>query len=325
MKRQSIHEPVNDTPAEPNTASITENASHTVLADDASAPAGDADAAHQWKAEYDAQVEGFKARSAEQREKAERERERWEKVRSEQGGPPLGPIPGPLAPKVTSTSEEGHLTGLGTWESVQGATGSGEPAPARRDAASPADGRDYIPGEGLGPPATHGSRETGATASEHSGSGENSGSDIPSSLTSSFPSSAFDIDTPPLPSPGGTFRRPERGRHHLADTRGHPSKAPIPAPAPFAGAAHAEATRAGEGEEKASMGVTPMIFDSSLAPRTRALALLASLGINLLLPFINGIMLGVGEIFAKEIIGSWWNAPGGIAAQLGLRKETRRR
>jgi hypothetical protein len=68
-----------------------------------------------------------------------------------------------------------------------------------------------------------------------------------------------------------------------------------------------------------------MVFDSSLSTRTRVFALLASLGINLLLPFINGVMLGVGEIFAKEVIGVWWNRPGSIAANLGFSRRSNRK
>jgi hypothetical protein len=302
VKRQSVHEPHEAVAPAPDAAApATENASHSVLADDDTMPAGDGEQAAEWKAEYDAQVEAFKARSAEQREKAERERERWEKIRAEEGpSKPVSDAPGTLQPEGAGSA--GHLVGHGTWESVQGVAATGDPDKLREVSPSPVDGRGLVTGEGQGPPPTHGARAHAASGSD--ASGEHSGSDIPSSLADSFPSS-FDIETPPSPAPR---------RHHLADERGHASRAPVPVPEPYASALHAAAAT----DRAGPAAVTPMIFDASLAPRTRVYALLASFGINLLLPFINGVMLGVGEIFAKEIIGVWWSRPGGVAARLGL-------
>ncbi|KAF8625545.1 hypothetical protein AX15_005312 [Amanita polypyramis BW_CC] len=75
-----------------------------------------------------------------------------------------------------------------------------------------------------------------------------------------------------------------------------------------------------------SRTATLAIFDSSLSTRTRVKALLASLAINLLLPFVNGVMLGFGEVFAKEVIVGWfgWKKPGSIAASAGLRTSSQR-
>ena len=63
--------------------------------------------------------------------------------------------------------------------------------------------------------------------------------------------------------------------------------------------------------------VTLSIFDSSLSRRARILALVSSLSINLLLPFINGVMLGFGEIFARHIIK--WDGWSNVASFVGLR------
>ncbi|TDL25500.1 hypothetical protein BD410DRAFT_819653 [Rickenella mellea] len=64
---------------------------------------------------------------------------------------------------------------------------------------------------------------------------------------------------------------------------------------------------------------TLAVFDTSLTTRSRALALLSSLTINLLLPFVNGVMLGFGEIFAKTLAGRWgWKIPGGAATAVGV-------
>ncbi|KAG6374507.1 hypothetical protein JVT61DRAFT_4551 [Boletus reticuloceps] len=67
----------------------------------------------------------------------------------------------------------------------------------------------------------------------------------------------------------------------------------------------------------------PSIMDNRVAPRTRLSLVLSSLSINLLLPFINGVMLGFGEIFAKDVIIGWfgWKTRhGSTAAGLGLRR-----
>lgn len=42
------------------------------------------------------------------------------------------------------------------------------------------------------------------------------------------------------------------------------------------------------------------------------LALLASIAVNVGLPFVNGVMLGFGEIFAKEIVG-WFGFGAGAS------------
>ncbi|KAG9314854.1 hypothetical protein JVU11DRAFT_3951 [Chiua virens] len=67
----------------------------------------------------------------------------------------------------------------------------------------------------------------------------------------------------------------------------------------------------------------PSVMDNRIAPRTRLSLVLSSLAINLLLPFINGIMLGFGELFAKNVVVGWfgWKSrPGNTAAGLGLRR-----
>lgn len=73
---------------------------------------------------------------------------------------------------------------------------------------------------------------------------------------------------------------------------------------------------------------TLSIFDSRLSTRTRLIALFSSLSINLFLPFVNGVMLGFGEIFARnmavrffgwKVPGTESRAPGGAATAVGVR------
>ncbi|KIK12966.1 hypothetical protein PISMIDRAFT_418845 [Pisolithus microcarpus 441] len=67
----------------------------------------------------------------------------------------------------------------------------------------------------------------------------------------------------------------------------------------------------------------PSILDGTINRRTRLSLILSSLAINLLLPFINGVMLGFGEIFAKDVLVGWlgWRLRSGrTTASVGLRQ-----
>jgi hypothetical protein len=69
-------------------------------------------------------------------------------------------------------------------------------------------------------------------------------------------------------------------------------------------------------QTKAPLSATQAIFDPSLPTRARVSAFFSSLAINMLLPFVNGVMLGFGEIFAKNVILGWfgWKTGGTVAA-----------
>jgi hypothetical protein len=69
--------------------------------------------------------------------------------------------------------------------------------------------------------------------------------------------------------------------------------------------------------------VTLAVFDDSLSARSRCLALLTSLSINLFLPFVNGVMLGFGEIFAKTVIVGWLGWGPTVPANVGLGQGSR--
>jgi hypothetical protein len=202
--------------------------------------AGDA-----WKAEYETNVQSWRAQSAEMREKAENERARWERIRA--------------AEKEESTHRktEGLPEPPSSWETknkssgqVSGATIAASP--------SPVDAKD----------------DNGVSNSQK-------WETVHVSPTSSYPSMSFPGQSgPPSPEP-----RNRRLSNH--------------APPPSA---------------------TLAILDNSLSTRMRLSALLSSLAINLLLPFVNGVMLGFGEIFAKNVVIGWfgWQIPGSVATNVGV-------
>lgn len=197
-----------------------------------------------WKEQYEAQLQSWRAQSAEARLKAEKERERWEAIR-----------------KVEK--EEAAR---------RGAEATVEELPSAPQVVQESLSSSIIT-----------TVEQPASLTDDSQRWE----DVHSSVTSSFPSMSFP-DRTDSPSPQLQATRP----HSVPQT------------------------------------ATMAIFDSSLSTKTRIKALLSSLAINMLLPFVNGVMLGFGEIFAKKLIieqlgwGSWKSSrPGSVAATTGLRQK----
>ena len=68
----------------------------------------------------------------------------------------------------------------------------------------------------------------------------------------------------------------------------------------------------------AAASVTLAVFDDSLPKGTRIWALITSLSVNMLLPFVNGVMLGFGEIFAKTVVVGWLGWGPAVATNVGL-------
>ncbi|KIK63151.1 hypothetical protein GYMLUDRAFT_57888 [Collybiopsis luxurians FD-317 M1] len=211
-----------------------------------------------WKNEYEEQVKVWRQQSAEAREKAERERAKWEALRE------VEKAQGVLS---SSSSDE---------RSLQEAPVI---IPKTSDSPSPADSRDLVTGE---------ASKTKKLQTSHSrqltGEDSQKWEHLPSEVTSSFPSMSF---------PEESHEEPKSSSNML------------PAPS----------------------SATLSVFDSSLSTSTRAKAFASALAINLLLPFVNGVMLGFGEIFAKNVVLGWFgwkvDVPGSTAASLGLRKARR--
>jgi len=70
--------------------------------------------------------------------------------------------------------------------------------------------------------------------------------------------------------------------------------------------------------------VTLSIFRPGLSPRARAQAIASSIAINFVLPFINGVMLGFGEIFAKNFVAPLFGIKPPSVANVGVRTPTTR-
>ena len=155
-------------------------------------------------------------------------------------------------------------------------------------------------------PTTHEpERQTQAAAtSGHRHSPSNSSnskwdSSIPSSLTSSYPSLSLHDQHPhqdPRQPPSGTHHATPTHRDTGARNRAHDHQGTDQPQRPPASAA---------------------IFDSSLSTKTRTIALLGSLTINLFLPFVNGVMMGFGEIFAENILWKWFGWTKGRNSRIG--------
>ncbi|KAF9069218.1 hypothetical protein BDP27DRAFT_1447813 [Rhodocollybia butyracea] len=194
-----------------------------------------------WKIEYEEQVKTWKLQSTEAREKAERERAKWEALREAEKVQGVAPLQESIPPA----------------------------APRMSDSPSPADSRDLVTGESS-KSTLHSRQMTDSQKWEH----------LPSEITESLASMTFPEDT-------------------------HEEKFTAQLPPP-------------------PTSVTLSVFDSSLSTSTRVKAFASALAINLLLPFVNGVMLGFGEIFAKNIVLGWlgWkpDVPGSTAASLGVRK-----
>ncbi|KAJ7494665.1 hypothetical protein B0H11DRAFT_2390804 [Mycena galericulata] len=219
------------------------------------------------QSEYESHVQEWRAQSAEAREKAEKERARWEAIRAvekQEAALRIAAIP------ADGGGGGGEITSDHGWETV------GSSQAPRPSSPSPADSRDLVAGE---PPKHVVAKEV--PKSTDNGDESQKWEDVSSQLTSSFPSMSF----------------PDR------------TNTPSPHPPPPPPAALESATLA--------------IFDTSLSTRTRVTALFSSLAINFLLPFVNGVMLGFGEIFAKNIVLEYFgwrplSRPGSTAASTGL-------
>ncbi|KAH8100734.1 hypothetical protein DFH11DRAFT_1869607 [Phellopilus nigrolimitatus] len=184
-----------------------------------------------------------------------------------------------------------------TWEKLdQENPPHGPPNPlfsSYPDSPSPADVRDSVTGEPSGSKATvHVETSPRTTATlEHSQHWEEV-DDVPS-MESSYPSLSFPEQSDSTsPEPHTKYDSKPKSRSILV----------VPPSA------------------------TLSVFDNRLSTRSRAVALFSALSINLLLPFVNGVMLGFGEIFARTLATRFgWKVPGGAVTAVGIGASNRKR
>jgi len=235
-----------------------------------------------WKAEYEVQVNTWRAQSAEAREKAQKERDRWEAIREAEKRE---------AEQKKAESKSLHSeSGDSGWETVSQGPSSIAASSGRIPSPSPVDARDLVAGEiPRSGPSNAKSSERPTSKHERLDTNEK-WEDFPS-LASSFPSTSF----------------PERssGTSPELSTRRHPTAQEPPPHTPA---------------NKPPISATLAVFDSSLPAKARISALFASLAINMVLPFVNGVMLGFGELFAKNVVLGWfgWKVGGGVATNVGV-------
>ncbi|KIO34367.1 hypothetical protein M407DRAFT_16895 [Tulasnella calospora MUT 4182] len=230
-----------------------------------------------WKEEYDARLAEWRAQSAVARKKAEETRERYAAIRAreEADAAAAGRQPLPVPPQATL----------------------GEPG---REHVSPADGRDLVTGEQQGHQHHPTSISSPAISVSHPSDAEHGGwEDVPS-VVSSFPS--LPSGTSPPSRPQDTPARTEDPFSSGPDTKKEKDHDKAPGKGP---AASQPAPTASQVARPQPPSVTPLILDASLPVKTRAFALISSLAINMFLPFVNGVMLGFGEIFARNVLAPW--------------------
>ena len=242
-----------------------------------------------WQETYVSQVSEWRAQSASARSRAELTRAKWEATRAREAperrarGQPPESWDG-LGEHITASIAAANETVSRSLSTSVASLGSLEHVEAHE-----------VHEEGGERAVQHAKIEIGSPSHkwEH----------LSSSPTSSYPSMSFlEASAPQSPS------------HQPA------LLAPTTAPGPTQTHLH---LKADHNPTNVRPSTLPSVMDSRVAPRTRLSLVLSSLAINLLLPFINGVMLGFGEIFAKDVLVGWFGWKtwyGSTAAGLGLRR-----
>ncbi|KAG9017987.1 hypothetical protein FRB90_012712 [Tulasnella sp. 427] len=246
----------------------------SALADPPTAEAAGSGDDNSWKEEYDARVAEWRAQSAVARKKAEETRERYAAIRAQEEAENAAAGRQPLpAPNQATLGEPG------------------------REHVSPADVRDLVSGEHQGHPHHPTTISSPAISVSHPSEAEQDRwEDVPS-VVSSFPS--LPSGTSPPSRPQDTPARTEE-EDPLSSKEKDQGKASTKGPA-----ASQPTLTASQIARPQPPSVTPLVLDSSLPAKTRAFALISSLAINMFLPFVNGVMLGFGEIFARNVLAPW--------------------
>ncbi|KAH9063871.1 hypothetical protein EDB87DRAFT_1600803 [Lactarius vividus] len=238
-----------------------------------------------WKAEYESQVAEWRRQNATARERAEAVR----RIEEQQQGGADGQQRRDTHVSEASVELGGTSTSQSEWEAVShqstGAPSDGHPTPMPPARGGPAEGKHHPHPQPPSTDAQTAHRPPAAAGVAVDPTGSPNWENVPSSPTSSFPSMSF----------------PEPSRPHSPEHTTHISRVAAPASAPPAAAS-----------------ATLAVFDDTLPKRKRVWALITSLSVNMLLPFVNGVMLGFGEIFAKTVVVGWLGWGPTVATNVGL-------
>lgn len=280
------------------------------------------------KDEYEENISKWQHENALQREKAEKVRKEWEDRRaSGEKFPETDEYLGAHLAKVQNKVEGG-------WEKVE----DEKVGEVRVGSPSPVDGRDFVsekpdvkqleasafvrsmynilivlqselPGAN---PSASASTSTIQPGAEHppersqnrSPSNSEKWDSFPGSMASSYPSLSF-------PDSGSSPREKPSSEPHHGHSASHGE--------------HRDHHHSHSSHEHPKPPASLSVFDTNLSTKTRVIALLGSLAINLALPFINGVMLGFGEIFSENVLFKYfgWKKTLGrtsVPGSVGLRK-----
>ncbi|KAG8213421.1 hypothetical protein J3R82DRAFT_11923 [Butyriboletus roseoflavus] len=242
-----------------------------------------------WQTTYSAQVSEWRAQSASARTNAELARAKWEAFRARE-----------KAERQALGRPPELWEGLGDHITASTAAASEVVTNSLSASITSFSSLEHVESRGKTEENAHRAVQHGKA---DNGSPSQRWEHLSSSPSSSYPSMSFpEASVPQSPSHQPVFLAPN-STPGPAQTHPHPKTVQNPTYVP--------------------PSTLPSITDNRVAPRTRLSLVLSSLAINLLLPFINGVMLGFGEIFAKDVVVRWfgWKTRrGSTAAGLGLRR-----
>ncbi|BEI88070.1 uncharacterized protein CcaverHIS019_0107880 [Cutaneotrichosporon cavernicola] len=273
---------------------------------------GEGEGGEDWKPTYEANLAQWRAEADEARQKAEETRAKFEAEQAAEAQAVKDEAKKAADAKKAAEKEAAHHENLASALETS-------PAPAtvpahKRAVAEERDRKTREAWEMVKPKAEEAASSPSAppsTAWEELSGTQSSIEDISASpvvpATGSYGSSR-----------SGGSSSPEKPKPKAAGTKGDGKKEDIPFPAGITptsqGVNQAAGAAAVPEPANATPSLTLSIFTAPGGLTTKRV--LAALGINLLLPFINGIMLGLGEITAREFVRVgrlWWKGERAIA------------
>ncbi|EIW84018.1 hypothetical protein CONPUDRAFT_135625 [Coniophora puteana RWD-64-598 SS2] len=280
-----------------------------------------------WKESYEHQLAEWKKENAAAREKAENNRRRYEEQRAKERA----------ERRARGEAELESWEHLGTHITSSIVDASHRPTLSVSEAYTPNAARHLASvSHNLGAVAGSSKASDSATASVPSVNvidASGSSASVPEASPSDARDLVFGEPQHSLPPHGGHVKVPSSPSQKwdtLSDpmTSSYPSLSYPQSTAPGSPQQRPQAPSIAEGERgepKEPPSTIPSILDTAVSKKTRGYIIMSSIAINLFLPFLNGVMLGFGEIFAKNVLVNWigWKKAKGsasVAGGVGMRK-----